>query len=132
MPCRTAARSGLCRPLGPAAALISASNIVCITAIPAATLIASSPSFATTAMSVNARLISSGSSATRAAWSCVTTRTFLGTVFTAVPLFCGRVDLAVAQHLPQGRHQAGDRHLKFHEDRDNLESSRAIALSPCP
>jgi len=32
----------------------------------------------------------------------------------------GRVDLAVAQHLPRGRHQAGDRHLKFHEDRDNL------------
>jgi len=28
--------------------------------------------------------------------------------------------LAVAQHLPRGRHQAGDRHLKFHEDRDNL------------
>ncbi len=25
-----------------------------------------------------------------------------------------------AQHLPQGRHQAGDRHLKFHESRDNL------------
>jgi len=28
--------------------------------------------------------------------------------------------LAVAQHLPQGRCQAGDRHLKFHEDRDNF------------
>ncbi len=28
--------------------------------------------------------------------------------------------MAVAQHLPQGRHQAGDRHLKFHEHRDNL------------
>jgi hypothetical protein len=28
--------------------------------------------------------------------------------------------LAVAQHLPQGRHQAGDRHLKFHDVRDNL------------
>ncbi len=28
--------------------------------------------------------------------------------------------MAVAQHLPRGRHQAGDRHLKFHEDRDNL------------
>lgn len=27
--------------------------------------------------------------------------------------------MAVAQHLPQGRHQAGDRHLKFHETRDN-------------
>jgi hypothetical protein len=31
--------------------------------------------------------------------------------------------LAVAQHLPRGRHQAGDRHLKFHEDRDNLPKS---------
>src|SRR5665648_28898 len=30
------------------------------------------------------------------------------------------VDLAVAQHLPQGRCQAGDRHLNFHETRDNL------------
>jgi len=30
------------------------------------------------------------------------------------------VSLADAQHLPQGRHQAGDRHLNFHETRDNL------------
>jgi len=29
--------------------------------------------------------------------------------------------LAVAQHLPQGRHQAGDRHLNFYETRDNLQ-----------
>ena len=29
-------------------------------------------------------------------------------------------ELAVAQHLPQGRSQAGDRHLNFHETRDNL------------
>ena len=28
--------------------------------------------------------------------------------------------MAVAQHLPHGRHQAGDRHLKFHDVRDNL------------
>ncbi len=28
--------------------------------------------------------------------------------------------MAVAQHLPRGRNQAGDRHLKFHDDRDNL------------
>jgi len=28
--------------------------------------------------------------------------------------------LADAQHLPHGRHQAGDRHLNFHETRDNL------------
>ncbi len=28
--------------------------------------------------------------------------------------------MADAQHLPQGRRQAGDRHLKFHESRDNL------------
>jgi hypothetical protein len=26
--------------------------------------------------------------------------------------------LAVAQHLPQGRSQAGDRHLNFHETRE--------------
>ncbi len=30
------------------------------------------------------------------------------------------VVLADAQHLPQGRRQAGDRHLNFHETRDNL------------
>jgi hypothetical protein len=29
--------------------------------------------------------------------------------------------LADAQHLPQGRSRAGDRHLNFHETRDNLE-----------
>jgi len=40
----------------------------------------------------------------------------------------GRVDLAVAQHLPRGRHQAGDRHLKFHEDRDNLKIDRHRTL----
>jgi hypothetical protein len=28
--------------------------------------------------------------------------------------------LADAQHLPHGRRQAGDRHLNFHEPRDNL------------
>jgi len=38
--------------------------------------------------------------------------------------------LAVAQHLPRGRHQAGDRHLKFHEDRDNL-GVRATHLEVC-
>jgi 2,4-dienoyl-CoA reductase-like NADH-dependent reductase (Old Yellow Enzyme family) len=31
-----------------------------------------------------------------------------------------RVVLADAQHLPHGRSRAGDRHLKFHESRDNL------------
>ena len=30
------------------------------------------------------------------------------------------VSLADAQHLPEGRHQAGDRHLNFHETWDNL------------
>jgi len=34
--------------------------------------------------------------------------------------------LAVAQHLPQGRSQAGDRHLNFHETRDNLFSRRVV------
>jgi enoyl-CoA hydratase/carnithine racemase len=31
--------------------------------------------------------------------------------------------LAVAQHLPQGRCQAGDRHLKFYGTRDNLRAN---------
>jgi len=38
---------------------------------------------------------------------------------TAVP--CLGSSLADAQHLPQGRRQAGDRHLKFHETRDNQQ-----------
>ncbi len=33
--------------------------------------------------------------------------------------------MADAQHLPQGRRQAGDRHLKFNETRDNLVIERA-------
>ena len=28
--------------------------------------------------------------------------------------------MAVAQHLPEGRRQAGDRHLKFHDAGGNL------------
>ena len=38
---------------------------------------------------------------------------------TVVPCLLGS-SLADAQHLPQGRRQAGDRHLNFHETRDNL------------
>ena len=38
--------------------------------------------------------------------------------------------MAVAQHLPQGRHQAGDRHLNFHETRDNLVVNAARFFSP--
>ncbi|MGH3524609.1 MAG: hypothetical protein ACRDU4_17715 [Mycobacterium sp.] len=30
------------------------------------------------------------------------------------------MSLADTQHLPQGRSQAGDRHLKFHDARGNL------------
>ena len=36
--------------------------------------------------------------------------------------------MAVAQHLPQGRCQAGDRHLNFHETRDNLQIGADAAL----
>jgi len=32
--------------------------------------------------------------------------------------------LADARHLPHGRYQAGDRHLKFHETRDNLVTNK--------
>jgi ABC-type multidrug transport system fused ATPase/permease subunit len=34
--------------------------------------------------------------------------------------------LADAQHLPEGRRQAGDRHLKFHDARDNLAAQIAF------
>ena len=39
---------------------------------------------------------------------------------TVVPCLLGS-SLVDAQHLPHGRRQVGDRHLKFHESRDNLE-----------
>lgn len=42
-------------------------------------------------------------------------------LFHSGPLSFSRVDLAVAQHLAHARHQAGDRHLKIHDVRDNLE-----------
>ena len=35
-----------------------------------------------------------------------------------------RCDLAVARHLPPGRHRAGDRHLNFYDSRDNLPSRK--------
>src|SRR5665811_1365718 len=41
---------------------------------------------------------------------------------TVVPCLLGS-SLVDAQHLPHGRRQAGDRHLKFHETRDNLRQS---------
>lgn len=37
--------------------------------------------------------------------------------------------MADAHDLPQGRRQAGDRHLKFHENRDNLANTEATAHS---
>jgi hypothetical protein len=37
--------------------------------------------------------------------------------------------LADAQHLPQGRRQAGDRHLNFHETRDNLRTATPVRLA---
>ena len=36
--------------------------------------------------------------------------------------------MAVAQQLPQGSCQAGDRHLKIHETRDNLPPSGGTGL----
>ena len=37
--------------------------------------------------------------------------------------------MADAQHLPQGRRQAGDRNLKFHETRDNLVNTCRCELA---
>jgi hypothetical protein len=37
--------------------------------------------------------------------------------------------LAVARHLPAGRSRAGDRHLNFHDYRDNLGDRLAGSLS---
>ena len=36
--------------------------------------------------------------------------------------------MADAQHLPHGRSRAGDRHLKFHESRDNLGGDYAAVV----
>jgi hypothetical protein len=36
--------------------------------------------------------------------------------------------LAVARHLPPGRHRAGDRHLNFYDSRDNLATLRRLGL----
>jgi hypothetical protein len=36
---------------------------------------------------------------------------------------------ADAQHLPQGQASGGDRHLKFHESRDNLQASGHLVRS---
>jgi hypothetical protein len=38
--------------------------------------------------------------------------------------------LAVAQQLPQGSCQAGDRHLNFYETRDNLRKMELQELLP--
>src|SRR6266545_917251 len=120
MPCRVAARSGSCLPLGPHAAVISASNIARITANPAATLIANSPSRAAEATSASASCTSPGKSVTpnSAKASGFDTTRNVGTVFTAVPFL--RCSWRITRDLPPGRTQAGDRHLKSHEDRDTL------------
>ena len=52
-------------------------------------------------------------------------------LFHSGPLFWTGVDLAVAQHLPQGRRQAGDRHLKFHDVRGNLLECRSSLAGAC-
>jgi hypothetical protein len=123
LPCRTAARAGSCLPFGPATEATSASNIACITDKPVATLNARSASLATPAMSAMSPEApradlpglaapaepQPGHSSVRSSWRSP----------------CCRSVLADAQHLPRGRHQAGDRHLKFHGDRDNLEPTAA-------
>src|SRR5262245_257445 len=126
VPCRTAVRSGSCLPFGPAIAVISASNIACITAIPAATLIANSPSRVAAAISVNTSPTSSGRSGNSTVSDKSATRT-TGTVFTSGPLPSG-VPWQVTRDLPLGRTQVGDRHLKFHEDWDNLAGTAAAPL----
>ena len=45
-------------------------------------------------------------------------------MLTAVPFLS--TFLAEARHLPRGRHRAGDRHLNFHETRDNLDLLTAL------
>jgi hypothetical protein len=60
------------------------------------------------------------------------TQSVLRSVLLIGPLHNGPlswVDLAVAQHLPQGRCQ-GDRHLNFRESRDNLPTTPDTSAAP--
>jgi hypothetical protein len=41
-----------------------------------------------------------------------------------------RVTWRSPEHLPVGRAQAGDRHFKFHDERDNLVTAPASAILP--
>ena len=117
VPCRLAVRSGSCFPFGPHTALTSACINWAITCNPAPTARASSPSRMSAAISSIATLTCSGTD------SMLVSASFIWyLLFTVVPCLLGS-SLADAQHLPQGRHQAGDRHLKFHESRDNLKRS---------
>ena len=113
MPCRVAVRSGSCLPRGPQAAVTSASISCCITCRPAPTARASSPSRISAAISLHrhAHLVRHGQRAR-------VERSSLVLLGHSGPL--SWVVLADAQHLPHGRSRAGDRHLKFHESRDNL------------
>src|SRR5512144_3047222 len=107
LPCRTTRRSGSCRPFAPARLVISAWIIADMTFSPVATLIANNPSRADAAASVSASRTSSGRSGRSRARSFDATRR-VGILLMAVPFWSSF--LAVARHLPSGRHQAGDRH----------------------
>ena len=65
LPCRTAARSGMCLPFGPTSPATSASIIAYITCMPAPTARASKPSFADSAISPSETRTSPG---TAGAW----------------------------------------------------------------
>ena len=114
-PCRTATRPGLCLPRGPATAVTSASNIACITCSPVPTARASRPSRRSAATSAIATFTCFGTAGgaslagTFFLWYCL---------LTAVPCSVG-----LSWRTPNTyRCQAGDRHLNFHEERDNLRS----------
>src|SRR4030095_7828268 len=116
-PWRTAVRSGLCLPLGPANATTDSSIRGPITCSPAPT--ASRPSVADSALSASATETSAGLArpgvlaVASLVWSCLPT---------AVPFLV----VFLADHPRPTRRQGsgGDRHLKFYEPRDNLDTAK--------
>src|SRR5690349_10526796 len=80
-------------------------------------------------MSVTASWISSGNSGNPAA-SAASARRTVGTVVMAVPCLLRGVLGRSPEDLPHGRTQVRDRHLNFHEDRDNLMLAKGTQDSP--
>jgi hypothetical protein len=107
-------------PFGPQDSVISTSNMACITASPAATLIANSPSPGCTSHIAHRQrdLLRQLRQHHRiSSVSQTNSRYGLHKRSLSWWVFFDRI----TRDLPSGRPQVRDRHLKIHEDRDNLQ-----------